>query len=66
MPSDSNQCRKRAARCIDLSKRAKTENEKSHLLGLAHNWETLATEFERPEDVTDGQPSSSLMPLLRR
>jgi hypothetical protein len=47
MTGDPNECRKRAMRCVKLAANADTEEEKSHLLGLAVNWEKLASEFER-------------------
>jgi hypothetical protein len=43
---DPHECRRRVLRCVNLAAKADTDEEKSHLLGLAVNWEKLAWEFE--------------------
>jgi hypothetical protein len=58
MTGDPHECRRRALRCVKLAANADTQEEKKHLLGLAANWEKLASEFERNDPPTLTKPAS--------
>jgi len=46
MADDSNECRQRAAQCLDLANSSDNLTLKSNFLGFATTWAKLAEELE--------------------
>ena len=53
VPGDPNECRERAANCKELAERATRPDARTHFLGLATQWERLASELESTQAFLD-------------
>jgi hypothetical protein len=49
MPGDSETCRARALRCLEVAEKAPTPGDRREFLTFAESWERLANEIERNE-----------------
>ena len=49
MPADSETCRARALRCLEVAEKAPTPEDRREFLTFAESWERLANEIERNE-----------------
>jgi hypothetical protein len=49
MPGDSETCRARALRCLEVAEKAPTPDDRREFLTFAESWERLANEIERNE-----------------
>ena len=53
MPGDPNECRKHAENCKKLAERAVIPEQRERFLGLASQWERLASELEGTKGFFD-------------
>ena len=53
MPGDPNERRNRASTCIRLAERVTRPDARTHFLGLATQWERLASELESTQVFLD-------------
>lgn len=57
MPGDPKECRKHAARCVELANASTSEVTKSKFMGLANTWLKLAEELERAKTIIEESKS---------
>jgi hypothetical protein len=55
MPGDPRECRKHAARCLELAASSANEGIKQTFLNIAKHWQMLAEELERHKTILDDE-----------
>jgi hypothetical protein len=53
MVAGPEQCRRYAARCMDLAREARTPSVRAQLEDLAHQWRQIASEIEKYREQID-------------